>query len=83
MTKLIFNNHEVSKVNPCKRCGSTEKTPITRYNNRNFNKYQMRMITIYIKGYFNRRRYANMYINRRLSGGNHKKVREYNIKKDK
>ena len=33
MTKLIFNNHEVSKVNPCKRCGSTEKTHITRYNN--------------------------------------------------
>jgi len=32
MTKRIFNTHEISKEKPCKRCGGTEKTPITRYH---------------------------------------------------
>ena len=32
MTKLIFNHHEVSKEKPCKRCGGTERQPITRKN---------------------------------------------------
>jgi hypothetical protein len=31
MTKRIFNIHEISKEKPCKRCGGTEKIPITRY----------------------------------------------------
>ena len=30
--KKIINNHEVSKEKPCKRCGGTERQPITRKN---------------------------------------------------
>ena len=40
MTKLIFNYHEVSKSKPCKRCGGTERQPITRKNPRTGESYK-------------------------------------------